>query len=372
MKKALLVATVQSHICQFHRPLIELLKENNYEVHVAARDNLKEKNGLKLQYVDQVYDIPFSRQPLNKNNIESYRQLKKIINDNKYDIISCNTPVGGAVTRLAAINTRKKNTKLYYTAHGFHFYKGAPLKNWIIYYPIEKVLSRYTDKLITITQEDYELASKRFKCQIHHIHGVGANSDKYFPYSKKEVEELRKESGYSKDDFLLLCIGELNNNKNQSMIIKAMTYVVKDMPNIKLILAGNGPMEKQLKHLVEEYNLQSNIDFLGYSTSLHHYINISDAIVSASFREGLPLNLMEAMLCAKPVIASNNRGHRELVKHGVNGYILDINEEDFYKCIVKLALSKERENMGNEGVKFIEKFKCENVKNELKAVYGLK
>ena len=170
--KALFVATVQSHIAQFHTGAISLLKENGYDVHVAARDNLNEKNGLMLENVDKVFNINFNRSPFSCQNIEAYVQLKKIIDDEEYDIIHCNTPVGGIVTRLAAIKARKKGSIVIYTAHGFHFYKGAPKKNWIIYYPVEKLLAKFTDKLVTITEEDYELASNTFACPIYHVHGV--------------------------------------------------------------------------------------------------------------------------------------------------------------------------------------------------------
>lgn len=159
-KKVLLVATVQSHIAQFHRPLANLLHEHGYEVHVAAKNNLAEKNGLQIDFADKIHDLPFSRSPKSKDNYYAYKQLKKILDAEKYDVVHCNTPMGGIVTRLAARATRKKGTQVIYTAHGFHFYKGGPLKSWICYYPIEKLFSRLTDILITITHEDYALASK--------------------------------------------------------------------------------------------------------------------------------------------------------------------------------------------------------------------
>ena len=221
--KALFVATVQSHIAQFHLKAIELLKQNGYEVHVAAKDNLAEKNGLQLKNVDIIYDVPFCRSPFSLKNISAYRILKRIIIQGKYDLIHCNTPVGGILTRLAA---RKEDGKVLYTAHGFHFYKGAPVKNWILYYPIEKVMTRYTDGLITINHEDYEFAKKNFKCPIYRTHGVGVNTEKYKRISKKEIENLRKDNGLS-NKIIILCTGELNKNKNQKTIILAMQKVIK-------------------------------------------------------------------------------------------------------------------------------------------------
>lgn len=331
MKKVLLTATVQSHIAQFHKPLINMLKENGYEVHVAARDNLVEKNGLQLNEADEVFNIPFDRFPFSKNNIVAYKQLKQIIDNTVYDVIHCNTPMGGVITRLAAKKARKKGSKVFYTAHGFHFYKGAPKKNWMIYYPIEKWFARYTDKLITITKEDYELAKKKFKTEVVHIHGVGANSDRYYPYGDEEKSQLRKEFKLLDNEFIVLCIGELNNNKNQATIIKAIAEVNKVKPNIKLLLAGNGPLENELKELTKKLNIVNNVKFLGYRTDLDKWVNLSDIIVSASLREGLPLNIMEAMLCKKPIIASINRGHNELINDGFNGSLVSHNDVERFK-----------------------------------------
>ena len=155
--KVLLIATVQSHICQFHKPLVAMLHEHGCEVHVAARNNLAEKNGLKLDFAEQVFDVPFQRSPFSPKNLGAYKQLKKIVGEGSYDVIHCNTPVGGVVGRLAARKSCKRGTKVFYTAHGFHFYKGAPKKNWLIWYPVEKFMCRHTDKLITINEEDYQI-----------------------------------------------------------------------------------------------------------------------------------------------------------------------------------------------------------------------
>ena len=193
IKKALLVATVQSHIGQFHKPLMKLLKDNGWEVHVAARDNLAEKDGLKLEYPDKIFNIDFQRSPFDPRNLKAYCMLKKIINDGNYDVVHCNTPVGGLLTRLASRKVRKQGTKVIYTAHGFHFYHGAPLKNWLIYYPIEKWMSSYTDILVTITEEDFLLAKKKFFCPVFHLHGLGANSAKYSSISQKEQEKQKQE-----------------------------------------------------------------------------------------------------------------------------------------------------------------------------------
>ncbi|RAS79918.1 glycosyltransferase family 4 protein [Priestia endophytica] len=373
MKKILLTATVQSHIAQFHLPLIKMLKDNGCKVHVAARDNLAEKNGLKIDGADKIFDISFERSPINKKNIKAYKQLKEIFSNNNYDIVHCNTPMGGVITRLAAKAARKNGTKVFYTAHGFHFYKGAPLKNWIVYYPIEKWLAKYTDKLITITNEDHELSTKKFKSDTYHVHGVGVNSKKYFLLNAEDRAALVNQLGYSQDQFLILCTGELNKNKNQSTLIKAIAEISKEYSNIKLLLAGNGPMEYELKSIVESLEISDLVDFLGYRTDLEKFVNVCDLVVSASFREGLPLNIMEAMLCRKPVIASINRGHKELVKNNVTGFLVNpFDEREFVSSILQLIRNKEQAiSFGKNGFKFVQPFTEENVINDLIKIYEL-
>lgn len=367
--KILLTATVQSHICQFHRPLVDILHEQGYEVHVAARDNLAEKNGLKLDFADKVFNIPFSRSPKSADNIKAYKQLKKIINDEKYDIIHCNTPMGGIVTRLAAIKARKNGTKVFYTAHGFHFYKGASKKNWLVFYPIEKFFSRLTDTLITITNEDYELASKKFHCDVYHTHGVGVNEERYHTATLNEQNDIRSELGFSNDDIILLCVGELLPNKNQKMAIRSMQRIVNEFPNARLLIAGNGPQEYSLKNEITGLGLSNNISLLGYCTNLEKYQQISTISLACSYREGLPVNVVEAMLSGHPVIASNNRGHNELIKNDYNGFIVK-NEEDMAKAVIKLlqnsALMK---SLSNNALSFASTYGSKNVKCELKEIY---
>lgn len=372
MIKILLTATVQSHICQFHRPLVDMLREHgNVEIHVAAKDNLAEKNGLKLDFVDKVYNVPFSRSPKSFENIKAYKKLKKIIMDGQYDFIHCNTPMGGIVTRLAATKTRKAGTKIFYTAHGFHFYKEAPKKYWIIYYPIEKLFSRKTDKLITINEEDYALAKKRFCCQIEHIHGVGVDPERYYPISEEEKRALKEKLGFDTNKKLILCVGELLPNKNQKMAIGAMRSIAEEFPNATLLIAGNGPQKDNLISLIESYGLQDNVKLLGYITSLEDYQRISDVAISCSIREGLGLNLIEAMLTGNPVVATKNRGHNELIKDESNGFLVEKDDEYTLSCKIKELLKddKLRRDMGLEAIKGGSKYIFTVVKKELEKIY---
>lgn len=368
--KVLLTATVQSHICQFHKPLVEMLHEHGCEVHVAARDNLAEKNGLKLDFVEKIFDIPFSRSPYSLDNIRAYKKLKKIIESGNYEVVHCNTPMGGIVSRLAVRKARRKGTKIYYTAHGFHFYQGAAKMNWIVFYPIEKFFSRMTDKLITITNEDFDLASKKFNCQVERIHGVGVDKKKFCKIKSEENEMFRIKQGYQ-GRFVILCVGELNKNKNQITVIKAVKHLINTYPNILLLLAGNGSEEVNLKKRICEWKLEKYIKFLGYRTDLEKYVNACDIVVSASRREGLPMNIMEAMICGKPVVASNNRGHNELIVDNETGFLVSPFEEYDYANKIELLIENEviREKISEEAKKRIGIYASINVARELRKIY---
>ena len=370
--KVLLVATVQSHICQFHRLLADILHEHGCVVEVAARDNLAEKNGLKLDFADKIYDVPFSRSPKSKDNIKAYKQLKSIIDHEHYDIIHCNTPMGGIVTRLAAREARKRGTKVFYTAHGFHFYKGAPKKNWMVFYPIEKWFSRLTDKLITITDEDDKLASEKFHCETVRTHGVGVDEKRYSPADSKEKQRLRTEMGFSENQKVILCIGELLPNKNQQMAIHMMTEVVKQYPDAKLLIAGNGPEKENLQRLIASLDLQNNITLLGYVTNLQDYQHIADIGVSCSYREGLPLNIVESMLSGNPVVATNNRGHRELITDMVNGCLVDVNDAKSMAAKVMNLLRDDavRAAISEQAIRKGMEYCASSVRTELKQIYG--
>ena len=371
--KVLLVATVQSHICQFHKPLVAMLHAHGCQVHVAARNNLAEKNGLKLDFVDKVYEVPFQRSPFSSKNLTAAKKLKKILAEEHYDVIHCNTPVGGVVGRMAARKTRKQGTKVFYTAHGFHFYQGAPKKNWLIWYPVEKFMSRYTDKLITITQEDYQLATARFSTRVERIHGVGANSQKYKKLSPGECQTLRQELGYHAKNQLLLCTGELLPNKNQITLIRAMKTIGQRYPQAKLLLAGNGPTLPELQQEVRNLGLEDQVEFLGYRTDLERYANIADVIVSCSYREGLPMNIVEGMLLAKPVVASYNRGHRELILPEKTGVMVPPTEDQaFADQICRLLEDPElADQMGQAGYHRAQLYADLQVQKELETIYEL-
>lgn len=377
MKKVLLTATVQSHICQFHKPLVKMLHENGYEVHVAAYDNLYLKNGLKLDFVDKVFDIPFSRSPKSPDNIKAYKELKKILANEHYDYIHCNTPMGGIITRLAARKTRYEGSKILYAAHGFHFYKGAPIISWMVFYPIEKFFGKYyTDKLITISNADYEMAVKKHICdKVYRIHSVGINSKKYTKVAEDILNAYRSEYYLKPSDFVCICTGELNKNKRQRLVINALPVITKFVPNFKLLIAGNGPEKENLENQIKMLGMEKHAQLIGYRTDLEVFVNLSNIAVSASLREGLGINLIEAMNCHKPVIGSVNRGHSEFIKNGINGFLAGGASDaeishNFAESIIKLATDQELyKKLAEQAYKDAQLYMDFNVEKELKTIY---
>ncbi|MBT2657079.1 glycosyltransferase family 4 protein [Bacillus sp. ISL-18] len=366
-KKVLFCATVDYHFKAFHLQYLKWFKEQGWEVHVAAAGELI------LPFVDKKFNIPIQRLPFHKKNIKAYKELKKIIDYNHYNIIHGHTPMGGVLTRVAARNVRKQGTKVIYTAHGFHFCKGAPLINWLLYYPIEKVLASFTDCLVTINQEDYQLAkSHRFKAKsIKHVHGVGVNTDIFKPVTDSQKNNSRKSLGYKLDDFLMFYAAEFNKNKNQKLLIESIALLKDEVPNAKLLLAGDGPLLDECQKLAQILKVEDMIDFLGFRNDIENLLNISDLAVASSQREGLPVNIMEAMACGLPVVANNNRGHRELIQNEKNGWLIENQSSDFAEKIKLIANNRQLKNeLGSNGrKKILTNFSNQKVLGEKSEIY---
>ncbi len=332
MKKVLFVAHVDSHIRHFHIPYLKYFKEKGYEVHVATSNNENEI----FPYCDVKHIISFERNPFSFNNIKAVKQMKELFEQEKFDLVHCHTPIGGAVTRLVSKKTRKNGTKIFYTAHGFHFYKGAPIINWVLYYPIERYLSKYTDVLITINHEDYEIAKNKFKARrTELVHGVGVDDKKFNtePLNEEENKNLRKELKINDGDFVMMYVAELIDRKNQLMIIEAMKDIIKEKANIKFFLIGNGNNEEKYLNKIKELNLQDNVFLLGYRRDVDKLLKLADLCVATSKREGLGINLVEAAFSGVPLLAKNNRGHIEVVKDSINGYIFNTKDELISKIL---------------------------------------
>ncbi|PLR91235.1 glycosyltransferase family 4 protein [Bacillus sp. T33-2] len=368
VKKILFVATVdKGHILKFHVPYLKYFKDKGFEVHVACSGNEQ------IPYCDQKHVLPFQRSPYKLSNVTAYRGLKKIVDQNDYTLIHCHTPMGGVIGRLAARHARNKGTSVLYTAHGFHFYKGASVLNWLLYFPIEKILSRYTDDLITINNEDYNnTINHRFKSGATTlVHGVGVDLDRFSPQTTAEKQELRRKYQYSDNDFILLYTAELNQNKHQDLLIEAISRLKGKVPNIKLLFAGEGTLGHKYRQQVQQLGLSENIHFLGHRSDIPSLLKLSDLAVSASRREGLPVNIMEAMATGLPLVVTDCRGNRDLVSNDYNGFVVGIEDvEEFSEGIITLYNSPElRRKFSSKNIELAKQYSLNAIMNKMDQVY---
>lgn len=369
MKKILFVASITRHILAFHIPYLKMFSDAGFEVHVAS------KGEEEIPYCEEHFEIEFERSPFKISNIKAYKELKKIIDEGNYDIIECNTPVASVLTRMATKKTRKQNnTRVIYIAHGFHFYKGAPLINWLTFYPVEKHLSKYTDDLITINEEDFEFAKDKMKAKrVHHIHGIGVNEENFSKeVSMAERKELREKLKLHDNDFVLFFAGELNKNKNQIMLIETMRDLVKENPRIKLLLAGDGVLKEHYENKIREYKLEENVHLLGYRNDVPEILKAVDLYVSASKREGFGINLVEAQISGVPVIASKNRGHKEIIKDHRNGLLFSINSVSELLIDIRTIKDNEkfRQSIISAARKSVKAFYIANTLEEFRKIIG--
>ena len=362
----LYVTTTSGTINAFLVPHIKMLIKQGNLVDIACSITSPISNEL-IEMGCRENKINCSRNILSLGNYQAYNQLKKLIQDGKYDVVHTHTPVASAITRLVCKNI--KGTKVFYTAHGFHFHKGAPLKNWLIYYPLEKWLAKYTDTLITINKEDYEIAKNKFKAKrVEHIPGVGLDINKFRNVVVDKVGK-RQELGLPEDAFVILSVGELNKNKNHEVVIRAIAKL--NNPNIHYVICGKGALEPYLKKLSTELGIGGKVHLLGYRQDIAEICKTSDIFTFPSLREGLPVSLMEAMACGLPVICSNVRGNRDLVQSQINGYLLDPNDvEDFGKAIDKLISKYQlQNNFAKNNLKKIKHYSLQKILLDMDKIY---
>lgn len=370
--KVLFTATVvKTHIMQFHIPYLKMFQEMGWETAVAARNDYENPADCVIPYCDVYYDIKFERNPLNPKNLEAYRELKRILDEGEYDLVHCHTPVGGMLTRLAAGSARKKGSKIFYTAHGFHFYQGAPLLNWLVYYPLERWMARKTDVLITINQEDYQRAKHFPAKQVVYIPGVGVDLQRFAPDRAARLAK-RKELGLGEEEFALLSVGELIPRKNHALVLEALARLRQEgkLEKIRYLICGRGKIEAELRQKAEALGVADRVAFLGYRKDVPQLCNACDLFVFMSLQEGLPVALMEAMACGLPVVCSRIRGNTDLVESGVNGEILDSTPEALAESIQRLRLDPvRRERYAASAGHTVQAYDLQNVREQMKKVY---
>ena len=370
MQKILFVANIHKHFNAFHLPYINYLKKSGYEVHVAANDP-----DTIVEQADKQFTIPIDRNPFSLNNVRAYFELKKIIDTEGYVLIHCHTAMGSVVARLAA-RQQLINGALHvlYTAHGFHFFKGSPKSYWMLYYPMELYLSKFTDAIIVINNEDYELICRKpFKNkQTFKISGIGLDLHKFSTASIGRKHDYREKNNYTSDQFLIIYIAEFIDRKNHKFIIDCAALLQNFGIDFKFLFAGRGVLRSQLEDYAHSVGASRYIDFLGFRNDIGELITMSDVGVSVSRQEGLGMNLVELMFCGVPVVATNIRGHNELIDHGRNGFLFTPGDRQaFVDYIYRLYKDKNlRQRIGSIASESSKKYDLSNSLQQMSEIYS--
>lgn len=367
-KKVLFTASIAKHFIRFHLPYLKWFKDQGYEVHIACEGDDE------VLFTDKTWNVPFVRNPFSKGHLKAYKVLKEIIDSENYTLIHCHTPVASIITRLAAKDARIKGTKVLYTAHGFHFFNGAPLLNWLTYYPAEIFTSSYADAIITINDEDFERIQKKGSKNTHYflIPGIGVDKKKFYPVNAIEKDDLRLKNGFKPEDFILVYAAEFTNRKNHQFLIEAIANHRAEFPNLKVLFCGRGVLRDKIEHSIKINNFESVFIFMGFREDVDEIFKMADLGISSSKQEGLGLNLIEEMMCGLPIIATVDRGHREIVNQGVNGFLFEQgNQNEFVSHLKELYTHPEkRVKMGEEAFELSHQFEIANSLKVMGEIYN--
>lgn len=368
MKKFLFISNITNAITNFSLPSILAAQKMGYEVHMAA--DFSGFNDDSDKYNVTLHQIDLHRFPLHPKNIKAYKQMNNLIKKEGFDVIHCNTPIGGVLGRLCG--SKNKVRKIIYTAHGFHFYKGAPLVNRIIYKTIEKLLAHKTDVIITMNSEDNAAAQKlRLKKggRVYSVPGVGITSDDFEGVLEKR-EEKRKELSLSEGDIAAVSAGDLILRKNYATAIKAIAECKNQ--NVKYFICGKGPQKENLENLIKELRLEDRVFLLGFRSDVKQLMAASDIFLFTTLQEGMPRSMMEAMTLSLPCVASKIRGNVDLIENEKGGFLCKAtNHTEFAMAIDKLASDKDlREKMGQENKIDSKKFDSKNIIECIEKIYA--
>ena len=370
MKKVLFVATVvRLHLNLFHLPYLRWFHEQGWQVDVAANNDFENPDDCVIPCCDNHYVMPFERSPFKRGNLEAYQQLKALLDREHYYIIHCHTPMGSVITRLAAGSARNKGTRVIYTAHGFHFYDGAPVVNWLLYYPVERILSRRTDLLLTINGEDYRRAKTFHAGRTEMVNGVGIDLSRFSEASPEQKALIRRELGLREGDTFAITVGNVIPRKNQAVLIRA----VKELndPSFHLFVAGDGPLEPELQALAGELGIEKQIHLLGFRRDVYRLSSAADIFLFSSVQEGLSVSVMEAMACGLPIAASNIRGNTDLIDNGRGGFLVEPNDARGFADSIRMIMSDPtvRERMKQHNLQKIRGYSIDAVTEQMAQQY---
>ncbi|OOM76338.1 putative glycosyltransferase EpsD [Clostridium puniceum] len=356
MKKILFSASTLSHIENFHIPYLEQFKKQGYIIHIMGKPN----NKSAIPYVDKIIPISFEKNMFSIKNIIISFRISKVIKAENYDIINLHTALAAFFTRLGIILSFKKPKLVINTVHGYLFDRKSSFLKKTIMLLAEKFTKCVTNTIIVMNSEDYDIAAKHkfYKDNLYKIDGMGIDLSSFQPTSLEDKIALRKEHSFKDDDFLLVYVAEFSKRKNQRFLISSVKRLISDgFTNIKLVLLGDGALLEELKNYVKELGISNNVVFTGYTKDTCTYYQLSDICVSSSRSEGLPFNIMEAMSVGLPIVASNVKGHSDLVVPNENGFLFQYNDIDEFCCYIK-TIYEDKNLLSKMNIKSQQLAKC--------------
>lgn len=357
-KKILVVCTTDSMIWNFLIPHINYWMEKDIIVDIACSRTGFYFNELEEMFNGHVFEVPFERSPFKIQNLKALRQLQSLIKNNKYECVVSQEPVGGVIGRLAGVINHCKNI---YTAHGFHFYKGAPFINWLCFYPIERFMSFFTDALITINEEDYQRAKTFHAKKTYKIDGIGINLEK-FKYDAQNTKEIRNELGLQKDAYIVLTVAELIERKNYETALKTIHELKNE--NIVYLICGDGVLLEKLQELAKKYEIDDKVKFLGFRKDVYKFYSIANLFLFPSFQEGLSVALMEAMAAGLPIVCSDIRGNKDLIQSEKGGLLCNPKDYSGFSNGIKYLLENTDNTYGDFNKNYIKKFSIQNAQDQ--------
>lgn len=360
--KILFVTTIGSTM-GFFRFIVKQLIDAGNIVDIATNETQSLVQSYYKEWGCKIFPISTSRSPFSTGNKKAIKQIRDL--SKNYDIVHCHTPVAAAVTRLACKNLRNNGLIVIYTAHGFHFYKGAPLKNWIIYYPIEKYCSKFTDILVTINKDDYTFAMKKMKAkQVEYVPGVGIDIGMFSNVVINKTAKL-DEIGVPQNATVLLSVGELNSNKNHQIVIKALAQLHN--VNLHYVIAGAGGKKNDLEKLAYNLGVSKQVHLLGYRRDVVELYSVADLYLLPSQREGLNVSIMEAMASGLPCIVSKIRGNADMIDEQ-GGILCDSMNVDAWSKAIEITINGDKKPI-EHNIEKSKNYSYENINKKMMELY---
>lgn len=352
----------------FFRSIIRELLDEGHTVELAANEDLGKVPDCYRDWGCKVHHHSCTRSPFHRGTLAAIREIRRIVREGDYDIVHCHTPIAAMCTRLACRKERKKGLKVFYTAHGFHFYRGAPLKNWLLYYPAEWLCAHWTDTLITINREDCGRAEKHLHAKrVEYVPGVGIDVEKFADVKTDRAKKRRELGalGAAEDAFLLLSVGELNENKNHETVLRAMAQLKNG--HIRYAIVGSGERKEYLSDLARALGIETQLRLMGHRDDMPELYKAADAYVHPSLREGLPVALMEAAASGLPCIVSRIRGNTDVVTE--EDALCDPRDADAFAAAIDRFY---RELPPKRDAAHIQRFSLETVNAKMREIYGVR